>query len=132
MSNNSLIDSLEGLASREDRGALAALRRGLGEPPGAAAEMHPYVAAHLPDSGWTWANQCCYAVAALFGFHPRSAGEGNMGTTFRGIASAESDRRGDVPESLEKRFVALLKSSRDDLFDHLRHADRSARLFLLM
>ena len=50
-----------------------------------------------------------------------------MGTTFGATARAESDRRGEVPESLEKRFVALLKSDRDDLFDHLRHAVSLAR-----
>jgi CRISPR system Cascade subunit CasB len=127
MSVESLMQHLEAVASRDDRGALAALRRGLGEPPGAAPEMHPHVAPHLPDDGWTWTNRCCYAVAALFGLHARSASDGNMGTTFRAIAAAEGERRGEASESLEKRFVALLKCSRDDLFDHLRHAVSLAR-----
>ena len=39
---------LRGLAKRDDRGALAALRHGLGQPPGTAAEMHPYVVQFLP------------------------------------------------------------------------------------
>ena len=51
-----LIGYLKGLAAHEDRGALAALRRGLGRPPGSAGEMHPHVARFLPD-GWGWYHQ---------------------------------------------------------------------------
>ncbi len=63
------IRDLEGLAEREDRGALAALRRGLGKQPGAAPEMFPYLAP------WTqhehgWGEECMYLVASLFALHP--------------------------------------------------------------
>ena len=37
------VEFLEGLEGRRDRGALASLRRGLGQPPGATPEMHRYV-----------------------------------------------------------------------------------------
>ncbi len=73
MSEVPFIARLQALAARDDRGALAALRRGLGKPPGAAAEMHPYVAPFLPDEAWTWRNQSLYVVAALFGLHPSAA-----------------------------------------------------------
>ena len=113
---NAFMQYLRSLVAREDRGALAALRRGLGQPPGAAAEMHPHVARFVPDGGWTWRSQCLYIVAALFGLHPAAGGKGNFGDTFRLVA----DRAGG--DSVEKRFVAVLKCHRDDLFDHLRHA----------
>lgn len=115
MSENRFITHLEELARRQDRGALAALRRGLGRPPGTAVEMHPQVIPYLPD-GWGWTHQCYYIVGALFGLHPHSAGQGDMGDVFRSIASKTDS------ESIEKRFVTLLKSHRDDLFGHLRHA----------
>ena len=37
------------LSLKENRGALAALRRGLGRPPGTAPEMYPYVVPWLPE-----------------------------------------------------------------------------------
>ena len=45
---NNFITYLEELRDREDRGALAALRRGLGQPPGSAVEMYRYVVPWLP------------------------------------------------------------------------------------
>jgi len=116
---NRFIAYLNGLARREDRAALAALRRGLGSAPGSAAEMHPYVMRFLPP-GWGWRHQCHYIVAALFGLHPDDGG-GNMGWTLQQVA------RQSGSDSIERRFVALLKSHRDDLFDHLRHAAGLAR-----
>lgn len=124
MSKHPLIEHLKGLAERDDRGALAALRRGLGQPPGAAPEMHPHVLPYIGTEKWTWNEQCCYIVAALFGLYPdRPWGQqGNLGDTFQGIASAQTGRLGEAPESVERRFVTLLKAHRDDVFDHLRHA----------
>ena len=119
---------LEDLARREDRGALAALRRGLGELPGACADMHSYVVPFLGSGPWGWRRQCHYIVAALFGLHPEPGRAGNMGSTFRAVAEAEKERtRGEIPQSIERRFVALLKCHRDDLFDHLRQAVGLAR-----
>ena len=124
--DNAFLGYLEGIADRQDRGALAALRRGLGRPPGSAEAMHPHVARFLPD-GWSWSHQCHYIVAALFGMHPRSVSSGNLGDTFRAMAAREGQALGQPPESLERRFVTLLKCHRDDLFDHLRHAISLAR-----
>src|SRR5690606_39576463 len=44
------IASLEALADRQDRGALAALRRGLGNKPGEVADVYPYVLPWLPST----------------------------------------------------------------------------------
>lgn len=112
---------LKKLGQNENRGALAALRCGLGRPPGSAPEMHRYVMPFLSLGPWTWRNECHYVVAALFALHPESAAHGNMGDTLHAIHAATRS------ESIEQRFVALLKCHRDDLFDHLRHAISLAR-----
>lgn len=115
------VSYLKGLAQRKDRAALAALRRGLGHPPGSVPETHRYVMPFLSEGPWTWRNQCHYIIASLFAIHPESAIGGNLGQTLRAIRTATGS------DSIEQRFVALLKSHRDDLFDHLRHAVSLAR-----
>lgn len=115
------IAHLKALAGRDDRGALAALRRGLSAPSGWAPEMERIVAPVLPQDRWGWPMECCYMVAALFGSHPESVSEGNLGDTLRQIAAASGG------DSIEKRFIALLKCHRDDLFGHLRQAIGLAR-----
>jgi len=116
---------LAGLAEREDRAALAHLRRGLGKPPGTAPEMFPHVVPWtqtMPD----WQADLYYLVAALFALDPRSSTEGNFGDTCRRThRSIRSDRGGgdeDGIDSLEHRFVALLNAHPEDLPEHLRHA----------
>jgi CRISPR system Cascade subunit CasB len=114
-----LIDSLEKLVGEQDRGALAALRRGLGKSPGTAMEMHRYVVPFLTRSR-PWDEEFYYLVAALFAYwhqgettvasHPPD----NLG------ASLARLRISDSGPSLELRFTALLKSHRDDLSTHLR------------
>jgi len=123
-----LIAHLEDLAEREDRRALAALRRGLGRPPGTVPEMHRHVMPFLdhPDR-FGWPEQCCYIVAALFAAHPAPGGKGNLGDAFARLAEETSGKPGERAESVERRFVALLKADREDLFGHLRHAVNLAR-----
>jgi CRISPR system Cascade subunit CasB len=116
-----LIEYLKDLEKRKDRGALAALRRGLGEIPGTVAEMHPHLARFLVDDDWGWWHECLYMIAALFASHWDPRGRGNIGDTLRNVAGATGS------ESIEGRFLALLKAHRDDLFDHLRHAVALAR-----
>jgi len=106
---------LEGLADREDRGALAELRRGVGKTPGTEVRTFRYVAPWA-DGQWPLVERNLYLVASLFALHPASATEGNLGDTFRRIAA------GSDSESIEKRFVALLNCDADDLPNHLRHA----------
>jgi len=117
------VEHLEDLVKTEDRGALAALRRGVGKPPGAAAEMHPIVVPWLPKSVTLRDIEPYYLTAALFAIHQETwhPGKGtrtptNLGASF---AILRDLREG---ESLEKRFAALLNSHREDLPEHLRHA----------
>ena len=101
------------LAAREDRGALAALRRGLGKPPGTAAEMFPYVAPLLGREVYPSRERAAYLVASLFGSHPASA-HGSQPFT-------EALARTERSESYERRIVRLLGSDAADIGDQLRH-----------
>jgi len=107
---------LQALAEREDRGALAALRRGLGRPPGTVPDMYPYVIPWLPDNPHPSQEVAYYLVAALFAFHPASTGLGDMGDH---MAAA---RDGGNEDAVERRFTALLAAHPDDLPDYLRQA----------
>ena len=116
-----LIESLEKLVRDQDRGALAALRRGLGKSPGTAMEMHRYVVPFLPR-GRPWDEEFYYLVATMFAYwhqgeiaveaHPPD----NLGASLARLQTPE------IGSSLELRFTALLKSHRDDLPAHLRQA----------
>lgn len=114
---HAFVTYLESLA--EDRAALAALRRGLGRPPGTAPDMYPYVIPHLPVGTGRRYEDACYLVAALFGLHPLSASGGNMGHHFnRTLDRANPDHN----VATERRFTVLLATHVDDLPDHLRQA----------
>ena len=117
------------LEKRGDRGALAALRRGLGKPVGAAPEMFPLLVpwtADLPPARAKW----YYVVASLFALHPLNTDEEyhNFGTTMaqvrreRGMASSPQGEGADRFDAIERRFIALLRSHPDELAGHLRHA----------
>lgn len=117
------VSTLEHLAEKKERGALAALRRGLGKYPGEAPEMYPYV---VP---WThglrpWQEEAYFLVATLFAWHrgswPKSDNKEatNLGASFARLAPPGADNRPGV----ERRLVALLNCHRDDLPSHLRHA----------
>lgn len=127
------------LAAKEDRGTLAALRRGL-----MLDEEHLYeLFGHLPPNflvGLAPGEERIYLmVAALFGYHPVSfkdeelaARRRNLGESFRMLALAkrapagegESDEADEdmLPASLKRRVEALLAAPREDLYGHLRQA----------
>ena len=111
---SSFISYLMSLAEHENRGALAALRRGLGQPPGTVAAMYPYVVPWLPAD--TRQEAAYYEVAALLALHPVAGGTGNLGEAFKHARGNESN------EAIERRFTALLAAHPDDLPDHLRQA----------
>lgn len=116
---------LHALANREDsgaRGALAALRRGLGKPPGAAFEMWPQVEPYLDVGSPHWEEEACYLVAALFAYWHQGRDRGPVQSPKNLGASMARLMTPDAAPSLEARFTALLKSHRDDLPTHLRQA----------
>lgn len=111
------IDYLTDLAQREDRGALAALRRGLGHPPGTTFEMYPYVSPWLPNDAPRWREDAYFLTASLFALHPAAGGSGNMGSHFAGTRDKDSDNT-----AVERRFANLLAAHQEDLPVHMRQA----------
>jgi len=112
------ISFLEDLATRDDRGALAALRRGLQYDPGKCPDMYPYIIPWLKNVKSKWEKNIYYLIAALFAYHPsKIKSEEDMGAVFSKIAQ----KRGDS-QSLEQRFKLLLKSNPEDLPYHMRQA----------
>ncbi len=103
------------VALRQDRGAMAALRRSLGFEPGAYPAAYPAVerfAAHGPDSETQ--RRALYLSAGLFALHPAHAPGQSIGTAL-GQAMRQRDSA-----SIEKRFIALLAADADSLPNHLR------------
>jgi CRISPR system Cascade subunit CasB len=102
---------------RDDRAALAALRRGLGRPPGTVPDMYRYVVPWLPDEAPPWREDAYYLIAALFAYHPKEGGRGNMGNHFARTRDPQGDNT-----AIERRFTTLLAAHPDDLDDYLRQA----------
>lgn len=127
-SSSLLIEHLNQLVTQQDLGALALLRRGLGRQPGETPEIFAQVLPYLSLSDALSAAQrereenAALVVASLYAlWHqgkaaPLSVRGVSLGAAFRTMAN-QSDSG-----SIEGRFVALLKASRERLPDHLRHA----------
>lgn len=108
---------LRGLATQNNRAALAALRRGLSAHAAASAAMHRYLAGWLHDTDSEWDVERFYLVAALFGRYPSPAkAECNFGGSYRLLHQKRESA------SVERRFVALLASDAESIGVHLRHA----------
>ncbi|MCX6021461.1 MAG: type I-E CRISPR-associated protein Cse2/CasB, partial [Chloroflexi bacterium] len=118
------VSGLEKLVFAHDRGALANLRRGVGMRPADAANVYPYAYPLLPENVSERQAEAAVLVAALFALYyqgktqiVRSERRGNnIG------ASLALLRAGRDSDSLEQRFVALLKCRKNELPMHLRHA----------
>ena len=117
-----LVRGLERLIERENRAALAALRRGLGKEPGGAPEMFPIIVPLLPAARLRRRDEACaYLIASLFGMHPRSWKAEGSGRRSRNLgASLRQLRQRTESEGPQRRFVALLNSDADDLGHRLR------------
>ena len=100
--------------ARNDRGKLAALRRGLTGNPRLHVDAWPVIAGLGGDIG-----QPAYvAIAALYASHPEESNARNFGETCRRIAQGDSQ---DIAESFERRFRRLLAcDSVDDVVGQLR------------
>lgn len=112
--------SLTDGTQRDGRAALAALRRGLGKPPGTAAETFPIVAPFAPD-GPGWDADCYYLVGSLFAAHPQNWAnpDGNDRRTNLGASLRRATRDSG---GVEAALVALLNSEREELPERLRHS----------
>jgi CRISPR system Cascade subunit CasB len=120
------IARLEELLTKEDRGALATLRRGLGKE--VTLEGYRF----MPFRRNRRQEDAALLVGPLFalwhqgGAKPRSAGEKeNLGASMLSLVNAmvrEGTSRDDAMKRIERRFSALLNCHADDLGQHLRHA----------
>lgn len=129
-----LASALEQMADEaaRDRGKLAALRKGLGEPDG----WHPAVAMVVdPVIGgyelYPEQENALYLAASLFSLHPqvrsRAAGERSytlmdaLNTLVRQRVEEGEGALDDMRASLDRRVIALLNADREDLPNHLRY-----------
>ncbi|MCZ7652234.1 MAG: type I-E CRISPR-associated protein Cse2/CasB [Thermoanaerobaculia bacterium] len=110
------VGRLETLRDREERGALAALRRSASEAAGWQPEALAVVYPWLPRTLGPREEDRFLLVASLFALHSLASGSGTLGLSFRRLAAATAS------ESVEKRFLGLLASEEEDLGAHLRHA----------
>ncbi len=115
---------LGGLKKDEDRGTLAALRRGLGAEPEAIAWMLRYLP---PGLGNERDEKAMCLVAALFAYHPmpwpdqpNERGWSNIGASLARMVAEDRQRTGETPASVENRFQAILECHPEDLPQHLR------------
>jgi len=111
-----LIDYLE--TKKDDRGVMAALRRGLGQPPGTIYSMYRYVVPFLGDEVSLARDAAYYLVAALYAYHPMSGDLKNLGASMALLR----DPKGENNDALERRFTVLLAAHPDDLDVYLRQA----------
>src|SRR5262245_56721037 len=115
-----LVSRLIELARKEDRGALAALRTGLGKPPGAAGRMFPIVAPFLTSDEGP-ATRAAFIIAALFAKHPEHAPIGSLGASLWKATKREGinpdGKHGET--GVEARCAAALDAEPEDLPRHL-------------
>lgn len=111
------VDYLVRLSEGENRAALAALRRGLGKPPGTAPEMFPWVVPWTSNIRGRDADSL-FLVASLLGMHPENVEAGNLGSTLWQIHC----KLGKDDKTTERRLVVLLNANYADLPHRLRHA----------
>lgn len=122
--NHPFIERLWSFAENDQRGVLADLRRGLGQPPGTVPKMYPYVIPYLPAECSIWQEETYYLIAALFAYYQSGSGgdsrrkieQGNLGDHLR--TAVFKDNMDEAP--VERRFSALLAADRQDLSYYLK------------
>lgn len=102
---------------KEDRAALARLRRCAGKAPEESIDIYPLVLPWLPPL-YPDEEAAVVLVGTLFAWHPVAGGKGNLGATLRRL---ESRTNGELPPGLKRRFESSLESSIHELPVRLRH-----------
>lgn len=112
--NEDFIKHLEKL-KKDDRGAIAALRRSLGFDPGAYVPAFASIERYASkDDVKPWRRQALYLMAGLYALHPEhAAGQSLAAVLARVMVKRKSP-------SIEKRFLALLATEPEELPYHLR------------
>ena len=102
------IQHLKDLREKEDRAALAAMRRGLNSrDPESNFDASGHVLPWLPDGLPRKEVRNSFMTAALFAWHPLGGGDGSLGLAMSKIE--------DLSGSGERRFTALLDADYEDL-----------------
>jgi CRISPR system Cascade subunit CasB len=116
-----LVDFLLGLEKRQDRGALAALRTGLGKRPGEAPRMFPYIGPFLRSTDPGRASVIAvFLTASLFAKHPEHASGRSLGLALSNATKSDRNPDGKHGEpGVETRFTAMLDAYPDDIPRHL-------------
>lgn len=117
----SFIEYLEELHKKEDRAALAALRRGLGKRPGEEMSVYRYIG-WCADKLNPKQEAAYHLIATLFGLYPlecwrSSDGDKNKTNLGASLRRLKEQMGGD---GADRRFVALLNAHQEDLPEHLR------------
>lgn len=121
---HALVEHLIHLRDRDDRAALAVLRRAAAADPGAMADAFPHVLPWVPEGArQTRAEDSYFLVATLFAIHPDHGGAGNFGATMWRVGT---DGNAEPSPSADLRFRRILEAARDDLAAPLRQAIRLA------
>ena len=110
------IEWLESLNEKDTR-VRAVLRRSLSFDPGSFPPSFPYVEPFLNDETGSWKRAAFYLVAGLWAAHWRAGREGKPKPI--GKACADCQRQ-SKSASVERRFITLLDSDRDQLPHRLR------------
>jgi len=112
-----LIERLEDLNAKDTK-VRAVLRHSLAFDPGAFVPAYPYVEPFVKDEGNSWQREMLYLVAGLWAAHWR---EGHsMEHMAIGKACHALYLAKDMSPSIERRFITLLDSDRDQLPNRLR------------
>ena len=114
--NHRFVEYLAGFVEREDRGALATLRRGLRRPAGEVPALYLYLGPWIPDKEDRSPQEAdLFLVAELFALwhqgksHPDLTGN-NIGEALRQLSIATGKQA-----ATEHRLLALLQCPREDL-----------------
>ncbi len=111
---NSYIANLRRL--RHDTGAMAMLRRGLGDNH-SATKMLSYVFRAMPEDSSFLKENTFLQIAALYALHPETCNNMSFGGSFRRLWEAHRRR-----PSTEARFKALLAADEEMVTTHLHHS----------
>ena len=106
------IEWLEGL-NKKDTKVRAVLRRSLAFDPGASVPAYPYVEPFLKGEHNSWRREMLYLVAGLWAAHWREGCSGEPTGIGKACHTLYSAR--DKSPSIERRFITLLDSDRDQL-----------------
>lgn len=106
---------INSLGDRDDRAALAKLKRAAGNP-FQNFEVLPVIGEYIPPGAREWEFKCYMLVASLFSLNPLNSDKiGNLGESlviFRNTLSVGG-------ESFENRFAAILNADDEDIAHRL-------------